>query len=63
MKKCDDIVVIKLDKGFGVVVMDKLEYFCLLFEVLINDISKFWFVDLERLRIRGWFFKYYYFFF
>lgn len=26
LKGCDDIVIMKFDKGFGVVVLDKIEY-------------------------------------
>lgn len=42
--------------------MDKFEYLCLLFEVFINDVSKFWFVFLERFLSRGRLLIYYYFF-
>ncbi|XP_058941979.2 uncharacterized protein [Pocillopora verrucosa] len=53
LKKRDDIVVTKPDKGSGVVVMDKSEYLRLLSEASINDTSKFRFVDSERPRTRG----------
>lgn len=53
-------MIIKLDKGFGVVIMDKIEYLCLLFEVFVFDIKKFFVVSKERLKICGCFFKYYY---
>lgn len=62
LKRCDDIVIIKLDKGLGVVVMDKYEYLCLLLDVFVNDISKFCVVFIERLKSKGRLFKYYYFF-
>ena len=41
LKKRDDIVITKPDKGSGVVVMDKLEYIRLLSEASINDLTKF----------------------
>lgn len=41
--------------------MDKIEYICLLSDVFIKDIMKFIFINIERLKICGWFFKYYYF--
>lgn len=55
-------MIIKFDKGFGVVVMDKIEYIRLFNDVFINDIFKFIFVSTERLSTRGRFFKYYYLF-
>lgn len=42
--------------------MDKDEYLRLLVDVLINNVIKFRMVDLERLKSRGRFSKYYYFF-
>ena len=41
LKKRDDIVITKPDKGSGVVVMDKLEYIRLLNEASIIDLTKF----------------------
>ena len=53
LKKRDDIVVNKPDKGSGVVVMDKSDYLRLLKESSINDEAKFVPVSLERPRTRG----------
>ncbi|KAL9976394.1 hypothetical protein ACROYT_G013692 [Oculina patagonica] len=53
LKKRDDIVVTKPDKGSGVVVMDKTDYVRLLKESSINDETKFTPVGLERPRTRG----------
>ena len=53
LKKRDDIVVTKPDKGSGVVVMDKSDYVRLLKESSINDEAKFVPVSLERPRTRG----------
>ena len=53
LKKCDDIVITKPDKGSGVVVMDKSEYLRLLSEASINDASKFRPIDSERPKTRG----------
>ena len=41
LKKRDDKVITKPDKGSGVVVMDKEEYLCLLSETSIIDTTKF----------------------
>jgi len=41
IKKWDDIVITKPDKGSGVVVMDKLEYIRLLNEASIDDLTEF----------------------
>jgi len=41
LKKWDDIVITKPDKGSGVVVIDKAEYTRLLSAASINDTSKF----------------------
>ena len=59
LKNRDDIVITKPDKGSGVVVMDKSEYFRLLSEASINDTSKFRPVDTERPKTRGRPAKYY----
>ena len=59
LKKRDDIVVTKPDKGSGVVVMDKSEYLRLLSEASINDTGKYRFVDSERPKTRGRPRKYY----
>ena len=48
LKKRDDIVITKPDKGSGIVVMDKSDYVRLLKESLINDETKFAPVSLER---------------
>ena len=53
LKKRDDIVVTKPDKGSGVVVMDKTDYVRLLKESSINDETKFTPIGLERPRTRG----------
>ena len=53
LKKRDDIVVTKPDKGSGVVVIDKSDYVRLLKESSINDEAKFVPVSLERPRTRG----------
>jgi len=53
LKRQDDIVITKPDKGSGVVVMDKPENLCLLSEASINDATKFRVVDPERLKTRG----------
>ena len=48
LKRRDDIVITKPDKGTGVVVMDKAEYVRLLSEASINDTAKFVTVSSER---------------
>ena len=53
LKRRDDVVITKPDKGSGVVVMDKSEYLRLLSEVSINDSSKFQAVPLERPSSKG----------
>ena len=53
LKRRDDIVITKPDKGSGVVVMDKPEYLHLLSEASINDATKFRVVDPERPKTRG----------
>ena len=53
LKRRDDIVITKPDKGSGVVVMDKSEYLRLLSEASINDSSKFQAVPLERPSSKG----------
>ena len=53
LKKRDDIVITKPDKGTGVVVMDKCEYMKLLNEASINNTEKFKSVSLERPKARG----------
>ncbi|KAK3703418.1 hypothetical protein QZH41_003905 [Actinostola sp. cb2023] len=53
LKKRNDIVIKKPDKGTGVVVMDKHEYQRLLSEASVNDKSKFRIVPLERPKTRG----------
>ena len=51
LKRRDDIVITKPDKGSGVVVMDKCQYLRLLSEASINDTGKFRPVSLERPKI------------
>ena len=53
LKKRDDIVISKPDKGSGVVVMNKSDYIRLLSEASINDETKFQPVSLERPRTKG----------
>ena len=53
LKKRDDIVITRPDKGSGVVVMDKSEYVSLLKESSISDESKFIPISLERLKTKG----------
>ncbi|XP_078355722.1 uncharacterized protein LOC144640479 [Oculina patagonica] len=53
LKKRDDIVITKQDKGSGVVVMDKSDYFRLLCKASINDLTKFTPVAPERPTTRG----------
>ena len=53
LRKRDDIVISKPDKGSGVVVMDKEEYIRLLGEASINDATKFTHVDKHRPKTRG----------
>ena len=45
LKRRDDIVITKPDKGSGVVVMDRSEYLRLLSEASVNDTSKFRLVE------------------
>ena len=53
LRKRDDIVVTKPDKGTGVVVMDKSQYTKLLNEASIDNKEKFRSVKLERPKTRG----------
>ena len=53
LKKRDDIVITKPDKGSGVVVMDKSDYVRLLCEASLNGQTKFTPVGLERPPTRG----------
>ena len=53
LKRRDDIVITKPDKGSGVVVMNKSEYLRLLSEAFINDSSRFQAVPLERPSSKG----------
>ena len=41
MKRRNDIIVTKPDKGSGVVIMDRSEYIRLLCEASVNDTTKF----------------------
>ena len=53
LKKRDDVIVTRPDKGSGVVVMDKSDYVGLLKESSINDETKFIPVSLERPQTKG----------
>jgi len=53
LKKRDDIVITKPDKGFVVVVLDKSDYVRLIKESSINDETKYAPVSLERPKTRG----------
>ena len=53
LKKRDDIVITKPDKGSGVVVMDKLEYIRLVSAASVDNSSKFTHVDDKRPKMRG----------
>ena len=53
LRKRDDIVIRKPDKGSGVVVMNKSDYVRLLSEASINDETKFKSVSLERPKTKG----------
>ncbi|XP_068728937.1 uncharacterized protein [Montipora capricornis] len=53
LKKRDDIVVTKPDKGSGIVVMDESEYLRLLSAASIDDPTKFSRVNDKRPNLRG----------
>ena len=53
LKRRDDIVITKPDKGSGVVVMDKSEYIHPLSKASVNDTSKFRLIPSERKKTRG----------
>ena len=53
LKKRDDIVITRPDKGSGVVILDKTEYVSLLKESSINDETKFIPISLERPKAKG----------
>ena len=53
LKKRNDSIITKPDKGSGVVVMDKSDYVRLLKESSINDETKFKPVSAERPKMRG----------
>ena len=53
LKKRDDIVITRPDKGLGVVILDKTEYVSLLKESSINDETKFIPISLERPKAKG----------
>ena len=53
LKKRDDIVITRPDKGSGVVILDKTEYVSLLKESSISDETKFIPISLERLKAKG----------
>ena len=53
LKKRDDIIITKPDKGSGVFVMDKSDYVRQLKESSMNDETKFKPVSAERPKMRG----------
>ena len=53
IKRRDDIIISKPDKGSGVVVMDRDQYLRLLSEASINDSTKFAHIDQHRPKTRG----------
>ena len=53
LRKNEDIIITRPDKGSGVVLMDKSEYVRLLKEASINDETKFVKVSLERPNTKG----------
>ena len=53
LKKRDDIVITRPDKGSGVLILDKTEYVSLLKESSISDGTKFIPISLERPKERG----------
>ena len=59
LKKRDNIVITKHDKGSGVVIMDKTQYIRLLAEASINDATKFRLVVPERPTSSGRLLKHY----
>lgn len=53
LKRRDDIIISKPDKGSGVVVMDRDQYLRLLSEASISDSTKFAHIDQHRPKTRG----------
>ena len=53
LKRRDDIVTTKPDKGSGVVVMDKADYLRLLCDASVRDSTKFTQCSTERPKARG----------
>ena len=53
LKKREDIVVTKPDKGSGIAVMDKSQYIRLLNAASMDDVAKFALVDDKRPNLRG----------
>ncbi|PFX16013.1 hypothetical protein AWC38_SpisGene19737 [Stylophora pistillata] len=53
LRRREDIVITKPDKGSGVVVMDKTEYIRLLSDASIKDTTKFTPINTERPKTRG----------
>ena len=53
LRRKEDIVITKPDKGSGVVVMDKTEYIRLLNDASIKDTTKFTPINTERPKTRG----------
>ena len=53
LKKLEDTVVTKPDRGSGIVVMDKSEYIRLLSAASIDGVTKFSRVDDKRPNLRG----------
>ena len=53
LKKRDEIVITRPDKGSGVVILDKTEYVSLLKESSISDETKLIPISLERPKAKG----------
>ena len=53
LKRRQDIIISKPDKGLGVVIMDKDEYLRLLREASINDSTKFTYINQDRPKSKG----------
>ena len=59
LKRRDDIVITKGNKGSRVVEVDKREYLRLLSDASVNDTSKFRAVPIEKSKSKGRPAKYY----
>lgn len=60
LKRRDDIVITKANKGSRVFEVDKREYLRLLSDASVNDTSKFLAVPIEKSKSKGRPPKYYY---